>query len=82
MPKIVNARQNKFAEHLIGAVNGAMLALMLSVRDRTGLFEVMEPLPPSSSAEIAEAAELDERYVRECWRRWPPGVLSPTTPPR
>ncbi len=49
----------------MGVVNSAMLALMISVGDRTGLFDVMETLPPSTSTEIARAAELDERYVRE-----------------
>ena len=54
-----------FANRLIGVVNNAMLALVISVGVRTGLFDTMESLPPSSSAEIATAAGLDERYVRE-----------------
>jgi SAM-dependent methyltransferase len=56
---------DEFAKRLIGVVNTGMLALMISVGDRTGLFDVMASLPPSSSLEIAKAAELDERYVRE-----------------
>jgi SAM-dependent methyltransferase len=56
---------DEFADHLIGVVNSAMLALMISVGFRTGLFDAMEPLGPSSSAEIAAAARLEERYVRE-----------------
>jgi ubiquinone/menaquinone biosynthesis C-methylase UbiE len=54
-----------FAAHLINVVNSAMLALMISVGDRTGLFDIMEQLTPSNSADIAKAAGLDERYVRE-----------------
>ena len=38
---------------------------MLSVGHRTGLFDTMAGLAPSSSQQIADAAGLDERYVRE-----------------
>jgi ubiquinone/menaquinone biosynthesis C-methylase UbiE len=46
-------------------MNEAMLALMVSVGHRTGLFDVMAKMPAATSAEIASSAELDERYVRE-----------------
>src|SRR4051812_25847239 len=48
-----------------GQLNEAMLALMTSIAHQTGLFETMAGLPPSTSAAIATAARLDERYVRE-----------------
>jgi SAM-dependent methyltransferase len=54
-----------FAERLIGVLNGGMLALMLSLGHRTGLFDAMASLPPATSRQIAEAAGLDERYVGE-----------------
>lgn len=54
-----------FAERMIGALNGAALALMTSIGHRTGLFDVMSKLRPSTSAEVATAANLSERYVRE-----------------
>jgi len=54
-----------FAERLIGVLNAGMLALMTSVGHRTGLFDAMASLPPSTSRQIAHAAGLDERYVRE-----------------
>ena len=38
---------------------------MVSIGHRTGLFDVMSTLPPSTSEEIARAAGLNERYVRE-----------------
>jgi 2-polyprenyl-3-methyl-5-hydroxy-6-metoxy-1,4-benzoquinol methylase len=56
---------DEFARRLIDIANSGMLALMISVGLRTGLFETMESLPPSTSSEIAAAAGLDERYVRE-----------------
>jgi len=55
----------EFAMRLVGVINDGMLSLMISVGDRTGLFDVMGSLPPSTSAEIAKAAGLEERYVRE-----------------
>ena len=55
----------EFAGQLVGILNGGMLALMTSVGHRTGLFDTMASLPASTSAQVAEAAGLDERYVRE-----------------
>ena len=46
-------------------INSGMLSLKLSVGQRTRLFDVMASLPPSTSSEIAMAAGLEERYVRE-----------------
>ena len=54
-----------FAAKMLGAVNGAGVALMTSIGHRTGLFDTLAALPPSSSAHIAAAAGLNERYVRE-----------------
>lgn len=51
--------------HLVGVLNSGMLALMISVGDRTGLFGTMQSMPASTSAQIAAAAGLNERYVRE-----------------
>ena len=38
---------------------------MISLGHRTGLFDTLRDLPPSTSEEIADAAGLNERYVRE-----------------
>ena len=58
-------RTKAFAEQTLGMVNGGFLSLMLSVGHRTGLFDTLATLPPSSSAQIADAAGLNKRYVRE-----------------
>lgn len=50
---------------MVGVLNAGMLALMTSIGHRTRLFDTMASLPPATSAQIAEAAGLDERYVRE-----------------
>jgi SAM-dependent methyltransferase len=55
----------EFAARMVGAVDAASLALMLSIGHQTGLFDTLAALPPASSSRIAEAAGLDERYVRE-----------------
>lgn len=59
------AKQEAFAEKLVAVLNHGALAVMTSIGHRTGLFDAMAALPPASSAAIAEAAGLDERYVRE-----------------
>jgi SAM-dependent methyltransferase len=58
-------RSEAFGERLLGVANSAAVALMTSIGHRTGLFDVMADLAPSTSAEIAHRAGLDERYVRE-----------------
>jgi len=58
-------RQEKFAGRMVDVLNGACLGYLCSLGHRTGLFDVMAPLPPSTSTQIAKAANLDERYVRE-----------------
>jgi hypothetical protein len=50
---------------MLDVLDGAGLALVGSVGHQTGLFDAMDGLPPSTSAEIAGAAGLHERYVRE-----------------
>jgi SAM-dependent methyltransferase len=54
-----------FGQKMASALNGAAIALMASIGHQTGLFDTMAMLPPSSSHQIATAAKLQERYVRE-----------------
>jgi SAM-dependent methyltransferase len=54
-----------FGAKLVGILNGASAALMMSIGHQVGLFDTMAGLPPSTSEQIARAAGLDERYVRE-----------------
>ncbi|MFN0089879.1 MAG: class I SAM-dependent methyltransferase [Acidimicrobiales bacterium] len=64
-PSLDKARSQKFLSTMTGIMNGGALALMCSVGHKTGLFDVMAGLAPSTPAEIAAAAGLQERYVRE-----------------
>ena len=59
------AKVEEFAGRMVGLMNASMLGLMTSVGHRTGLFDTMATLAPSTSAQVAKAAGLDERYVRE-----------------
>lgn len=54
-----------FADRIAGALNDGAIALMLSLGHRTGLFDTMSTLPPSSHPAIAAAGGLNVRYVRE-----------------
>ncbi len=58
-------RSEAFAERMLGVLNDGALALMTSIGHRTGLFDAMAGLPPSTSEGVASAANLNERYVRE-----------------
>jgi len=62
---INEVKSGEFAERMMTILNHGALNLMISIGYRTGLFDVMSDLPPSTSEEIAEASNLDERYVRE-----------------
>ncbi|MEW5840142.1 MAG: class I SAM-dependent methyltransferase [Thermoproteota archaeon] len=54
-----------FGSRMLEILNDGMLCLMVSVGYKVQLFDVMAEMPPSTSTEIAKAAKLNERYVRE-----------------
>ena len=54
-----------FAEYMLGIFNSGALNLMISIGHRTGLFDAMASMKPSTSEQIASEAGLNERYVRE-----------------
>ena len=54
-----------FAGQVMGMLNGGLVGIMVSIGHRTGLFDQMAALGSATSAEIARAAGLEERYVRE-----------------
>jgi len=59
------AKTAALSERVLGWLNGGALCLMTSLGHRLGLFDAMAGLPASTSPAIAEAAGLEERYVRE-----------------
>jgi len=60
-----SAKAAAFAERLMNRLNDGGLCLMISVGHRTGLFDAMKDMPPSTAEEIAARSGLNERYVRE-----------------
>jgi len=62
---INKVKSEEFAERMMTILNHGALNLMISIGYRTRLFDAMSELEPSSSEEIASAAKLNERYVRE-----------------
>lgn len=65
IPQIDTANVEAFGEKLVGILNSSGLALMISVGHRTGLLDEMAEMGPATSHEIAQDANLNERYVRE-----------------
>jgi 2-polyprenyl-3-methyl-5-hydroxy-6-metoxy-1,4-benzoquinol methylase len=55
----------EFALRVMGTIDSASMAILLSIGHQTGLLDAMAQLPPSTSSQIADAAGLNERYVRE-----------------
>lgn len=53
-----------FAGEFLSALNRGALFLMTSIGRRTGLFDTMSALPPSTADAIGKKAGLNERYVR------------------
>lgn len=64
-------RVKQFSQRIVNAIDNAGLVLLISIGHQTGLWDTMAELPPSSSGQIAAAANLNERYVRE----WLGGVV-------
>lgn len=62
---IDQAAADAFAARVLGVLNDASAALMISIGHQVGLFDAMADLPNATSHEIAGAAVLQERYVRE-----------------
>ncbi|HVG23970.1 MAG TPA: methyltransferase domain-containing protein [Thermoanaerobaculia bacterium] len=54
-----------YASRIGRTLNSGFVALLISIGHRTRLFDTMAALPPSTSNDIAVAAGLTERYVRE-----------------
>jgi hypothetical protein len=64
-PTFDQAAAEAFAGRIMQTLDAGAVSVMISIGHRTGLFDVLAELPPSTSAEIAARAELAERYVRE-----------------
>jgi 2-polyprenyl-3-methyl-5-hydroxy-6-metoxy-1,4-benzoquinol methylase len=59
------SKAEAFGGTLLESLNHGAWCLMASIGHRTGLFDTMRDLPASTAGDIARAARLNERYVRE-----------------
>lgn len=64
-PSFDAATSDAFADRLVGTLNQAGLAMMLSLGHRTGLFDALSRHSTVTTDELAQTAGLSERYVRE-----------------
>lgn len=64
-PALDAERVEAFAGAMLQIIADASTALSLSIGHRTGLFDGLAGLPPSTSQQIADATGLQERWVRE-----------------
>jgi SAM-dependent methyltransferase len=60
------------ANRLLSILNDGGIAVLASLGHRLGLFDTLVDLPPATSQQVADAAGLNERYVRE----WLGGVVT------
>ncbi|HEX4745390.1 MAG TPA: class I SAM-dependent methyltransferase [Gaiellaceae bacterium] len=60
-----DVRAEAFAGRMLDLLNGGALAVMISVGHRTGLFDALATHDDVTSSELADAGQLNERYVRE-----------------
>ncbi len=60
------------AERIVGIFNDGGICLLAGLGHELGLFETLAGLPRATSIQVADAAGLDERHVRE----WLAGVVT------
>lgn len=61
-----------FQRRMVGVMNDASLGLLLGIGDELGLLDVLARTGPADTATLAEAAGVDERYLRE----WLDGIVA------
>ncbi|MGB9011801.1 MAG: class I SAM-dependent methyltransferase [Aeromicrobium sp.] len=64
-PTLETADPDEVAARVIEILNDGGICVLASIGHELGLFETLASLPPATSSQIADAAGLDERYVRE-----------------
>lgn len=64
-PTVAAEATEEFAGRIVEAIDSASVAILLSIGHQTKLFDTLAGLPPATSAQIADAGGLNERYVRE-----------------
>jgi SAM-dependent methyltransferase len=63
--KIDEAKLQSLMQKTVGDLGAAMSSVLVNLGDRLGLYKALAEAGPSTSAQLAARAGLDERYVRE-----------------
>ena len=63
--EINHDKLNVFMGKMLGDVGAAMNASLMLIGDKLGLYKTLAAKGPLSSAELAQATNTSERYVRE-----------------
>src|SRR5947208_6222588 len=63
--EINHDKLNVFMGKMLGEVGAAMNASLMLIGDKLGLYKTLAAKGPLSSAELAQATNTSERYVRE-----------------
>lgn len=58
-------KADDFADRLIESLNAGATTVMIGIGHRTRLFDHLDGQPPLTSQQLANRADLNERYVRE-----------------
>lgn len=56
---------NGFAGKVMEDIGGAFAVLLSFIADQTGVYRTLRDIGPCSTAELANASQVDERYLRE-----------------
>jgi SAM-dependent methyltransferase len=64
-PDPTRAATEAFGDRMLGVINEACTALMISIGHRTGLLDALAEVGPLTSVQLAGHSGLHERYVRE-----------------
>jgi SAM-dependent methyltransferase len=59
------AKADAFSQKMLDLLNHGFLIFLVSIGHKTKPFDRMSELPPSTTEEVARAAGLNQRYVRE-----------------
>lgn len=58
-------KTENFENKMVDILNLSSAGMMISIGHRTGLFDIMAEMEAADSDQIAQKANLNERYVRE-----------------
>jgi SAM-dependent methyltransferase len=64
-PTFDMVKMGSFMNQVMGDLSGAVVSTMCTLGDRLGLFKALAANGPATSAQLANIAEINERYARE-----------------